>query len=284
MGVGKQTGPFRVDKDRGSGAMGTVYRGVYTQSGIHVAIKVMAPGLGTTNTNATQRFEREGAILKQLRHPNIVRLFAVGKTHGTRYYAMEYIEGESLDKVMARRDRMSWEEVVALGQQLCAALQHAHDKGVIHRDLKPSNLMILRDGTLKLTDFGIAKDLDSTSLTSANCTVGTASYMSPEQCRGERDLTSKSDLYSLGIVFYELVTGRKPFNADNAMEMFLLHVSGTFERPSRLVPQLPVWFDNLICQLLEKKPDQRPLDATMDASTLDSIQEKVEAPCSAGVA
>jgi serine/threonine-protein kinase len=249
---------------------------------MRVAIKVMAPGL-CTNKTALARFEREAAILKQLKHPNIVRLFGVGKAHGTRYYAMEYVEGESLDKVMARRDRMTWEEVVTLGQQLCAALQHAHEKGVIHRDLKPSNLMILPDGTLKLTDFGIAKDLDSTALTSANCTVGTASYMSPEQCRGERNLTNKSDLYSLGIVFYELVTGRKPFVAENAMEMFLLHVNGTFARPSRLVLDLPVWFDNLICQLLEKEPQHRPLDAAMVAHTLTTIQEKVEAQLSAGV-
>ena len=100
---------------------------------------------------------------------------------------MEYVQGESLDRVMARRDRMSWEEVVDLGQQLCAALQHAHEKGIIHRDLKPSNLMILSDGTLKLTDFGIAKDIDVTGLTGANSTIGTAAYMSPEQCRGDRD-------------------------------------------------------------------------------------------------
>jgi serine/threonine protein kinase len=283
MLVGQQIGPFRIDKEVGSGAMGTVYRGTYTKNGSRVAIKIMAPGLGTTNSNAAQRFEREADILKQLRHPNIVRLFGVGKTHGTRYYAMEFVEGESLDKVMARRERMTWEEVVALGQQLCSALQHAHEKGVIHRDLKPSNLMLLPDGTLKLTDFGIAKDLDSTALTSANCTVGTASYMSPEQCRGERDMTNKSDLYSLGVVFYELVTGRKPFNADNAMEMFIQHVSGDFERPSRLVLDLPVWFDNLICQMLEKKPEHRPLDAAMIAHTLNTIQEKVEAQQSAGV-
>jgi serine/threonine-protein kinase len=285
MLVGQKIGPFLIDKELGSGAMGTVYRGVYGDSGVFVAVKVMALGLGTTNSNAAQRFEREAAILKQLRHPNIVRWFAHGKIPGTntRWYAMEYVEGESLDKVMGRRERMTWEEIISLGQQLCSALQHAHEKGVIHRDLKPSNLMILPDGTLKLTDFGIAKDLDSTALTSANCTVGTASYMSPEQCRGEKDMTSKSDLYSLGVVFYELVTGRKPFNADNAMEMFMQHVSGKFERPSRLVPDLPVWFDNLICQLLEKKPEHRPLDATMVASTLNTIQEKVEAQQSAGV-
>jgi serine/threonine-protein kinase len=143
--------------------------------------------------------------------------------------------------------------------------------------------MVLSDGTLKLTDFGIAKDLDVTQLTSANCTVGTAAYMSPEQCKGERDLTIKSDLYSLGVLLYELITGRKPFNAENAMDMFLQHVSGTFERPSRQVLELPVWLDTLICQLLEKKPEQRPLNAAMVGSVLDSIKEKVEAQQSAGV-
>src|SRR5207244_2745486 len=142
--------------------------------------------------------------------------------------AMDYVQGESLDKTLARRDRFSWEEVVTLGQQLCSALQHAHDKGVIHRDLKPSNLMVLADGTLKLTDFGIAKDLDVTALTEAHCTVGTASYMSPEQCRGQA-LTHKSDIYSLGIVFYELLTGKKPFVSENVMDMFMMHVKGKFE-------------------------------------------------------
>src|SRR5207248_1928243 len=115
-----------------------------------------------------------------------------------------------------------------------------------------------------------------------NCTVGTAAYMSPEQCRGERDLTSRSDLYSLGVMFYELVTGQKPFKADSPMDMFMLHVQGTFERPSRLVLDIPVWLDNLICQLLEKKPEQRPRDAAMVAETLSRIKEKVEAQRSAG--
>src|SRR5438132_13260518 len=102
-----------------------------------------------------------------------------------------------------------------MGQQLCAALQHAHEKGIIHRDLKPANLMVLADGKVKLTDFGIAKDTDVTALTAANSTLSTASYMSTEQCKGARDLTAKSDLYSIGILFYELLTVRKPFNAEN---------------------------------------------------------------------
>jgi eukaryotic-like serine/threonine-protein kinase len=282
MLVGHKIGPFTVDKELGAGAMGAVYRARNVETGERVAIKVIAPGLAANETSM-KRFKREADILKQLKHPNIVRLVLTGRFAGTPFYAMEYVEGESLDRVMARRGRISWEEVVALTRQLCGALEHAHDNGIIHRDLKPSNVMVLADGTVKLMDFGIAKDMDVTALTSANCTVGTASYMSPEQCRGERDLTLKSDLYSLGVMFYELVTGQKPFKADNPMDMFMLHVNGKFERPSRLVLDIPVWLDNLICQLLEKKPDQRPLNAAAVAESLDRIKEKVEAQRSAGV-
>jgi serine/threonine-protein kinase len=282
MLVGQKFGPFLIDKELGSGAMGTVYRATYEKTGQQVALKVMIAGLGTSDT-AHARFEREGEILKQLNHPNIVKLFGVGRSHGTRYYAMEYIQGEPMDKVFQRRGRFPWEEVASIARQLCGALQHAHEQGIIHRDLKPSNLMMLPDGTIKLTDFGIAKDLDVTQLTAANCTVGTAAYMSPEQCRGDKSMTFKSDLYSLGVVLYEFVAGRKPFTAEVPMEMFLLHIKGKFERPSRHVMDIPVWFDTLICQLLEKKPEQRPRDAAAVSEALDRITEKVSAQTSAGV-
>ena len=185
MLVGQQIGPFKIERELGAGAMGAVYRGTYAKTGKKVAVKVMLPG-AAENEQAQRRFEREAAILKQLGHRNIVKFYGAGVHQGMRYYAMEYVEGESLDRVMARRGRMSWEEVVALGQQLCSALQHAHERGIVHRDIKPSNIMVLRDGTLKLTDFGIAKDLDVTQLTSANCTVGTASYMSRPPVRRAR--------------------------------------------------------------------------------------------------
>jgi serine/threonine-protein kinase len=279
---GKKIGPFVIEKELGAGNMGAVYLARHSQTGARMAIKVMAPNMGSNKT-ALARFEREAAILKQLRHPNIVGYHGTGRLHGAPLYLMEYIEGESLDHVMQRRGRITWEEVVALGEQLCSGLQHAHEKGIIHRDLKPSNLMVLPDGTVKLTDFGIAKDLDVTQITEANCTVGTAAYMSPEQCRGERNLTLKSDLYSLGIMFYELLTGRKPFQAETPMDMFLQHVNGTFERPSRQVLDIPVWLDTLVCQLLEKKPEQRPLDAATVGQALSQIREKVEAQQSAGV-
>jgi serine/threonine-protein kinase len=282
MLVGQQLGPFAVEKELGSGAMGAVYLARYTKTNQRVAVKIMAPGLGC-NEKALERFEREAEILKKLRHPNIVRLFGHGRFHGTPYYAMEYIEGESLDRVMQRRGRFPWEEVVGLGQQLCDALQEAHQQGIIHRDLKPSNLMLLPNGTLKLTDFGIARDLSSDRLTSAYCTVGTAAYMSPEQCRGEANLTHKSDLYSVGVLLYELLTGTRPFQATTAMEVFHLHAEGTFERPTRMVLDIPVWLDTLVCQLLEKKPEHRPFDAATVALALDQVVEKVSAQQSAGV-
>src|SRR6266851_496008 len=272
MRVGQRVGPFEVEKQLGGGAMGSVYRARYCKTGQKVALKVMLVGLGGNET-ALARFEREAEVLKQLSHRNIVRFYVASRFEGAPYYAMEYIQGESLDQVLKRRGRLTWEEVVDLGRQICAALQHAHEQGIVHRDLKPSNLMLTADGTLKLTDFGIAKDLDVTQLTAANCTVGTASYMSPEQCRGERNLTHKSDLYSFGVVLYEFLTGQRPFLAETTMDMFLAHVNGTFERPSRLVLDIPIWLDTLVCQLMEKDPDKRPLNAAMVADSLNRVLE-----------
>ncbi len=288
MLVGKDLGPYRVESELGCGAMGTVYQAVRRDSGKRVAIKAIAYGL-LSNETAVERFEREAEILKQLKHPNIVRFIGTGAYKGagsqrkTPFFIMEYVEGESLDKLLVRRGSLPWDEVVELGRQLCSALRHAHEKGVIHRDLKPSNLMILKDGTLKLTDFGIAKGADLTTLTGTNCTVGTAAYMSPEQCKGEKNLSPKSDLYSTGVVFYELLTGRKPFQAESPIDMFQAHVFAEFERPSRFVMDIPVWLDTLVCQLLEKKPEHRPFDAAMVAKVLDEIEQKVADQRSAGV-
>jgi serine/threonine-protein kinase len=282
MKLGERVGPFDIEKQVGCGAMGTVYRARYRKTGQRVAIKVLAPG-AADNSTALARFEREAEVLKQLNHRNIVRFYIASHHDGAPYYAMEFVEGEPLNEILERRGRLPWEEVVELGKQICAALQHAHDQGIIHRDLKPSNLMLMRDGTCKLTDFGIAKDLDVTQLTAANCTVGTAAYMSPEQCKGERGLTNKSDLYSLGVVLYELLTGQKPFKAETTMEMFLAHVKGKVERPSRQVLDIPVWLDTLVCQLLEKKPEHRPYDALVVTQALEQVAEKVAAQRSAGV-
>lgn len=286
MLIGQKLGPFLIEKELGSGAMGTVYRANFEHEGknIRVALKVVALGL-LGNKSAMDRFHREASILKQLKHPHIVRLIATpnpNKPSKTPFIAMEYIEGESLDHVLSRRGKLGWEEVVDYAKQLCSALQYAHEKGIIHRDLKPSNLMVTTDGKLKLTDFGIAKDTDVTALTGANSTIGTAAYMSPEQCRGEKDLTNKSDLYSLGIVLFELLTGRKPFTAETTVDMFMKHVQEVPPRPSRFVSDLPVWLDNLIMFLLEKDKEIRPLDAATVGRMLADIEYKMQNQQSAG--
>lgn len=275
MLAGQKIGPFAIEKELGSGSMGTVYRARYIPDQRLVALKVIAFGL-SGNDSALQRFEREAGILEQLKHPNIVKLFGSGKWRKTPFFAMDYIDGESLDRIIARRDRFTWQEVIGIGKQLCSALQYAHEKGIIHRDLKPSNLMVTRDGTIKLTDFGIAKDVDVTALTGANNTIGTAAYMSPEQCRGDKNLSGKSDLYSLGIVFFELLTGRKPFIAESSVDMFMMHVNEPAPRvrgqPGCL--DIPQALDTLVHQLMEKKKDHRPLDAAMVMTALDEIEEK----------
>lgn len=284
MLVGQQIGPFEIEKELGSGAMGTVYRAKFHRNGkvIPVAIKMIALGL-LGNEGAMARFEREANILKQLRHNNIVKLYATGAYRKTPFIAMEYIDGEALDRVLARRGRLTWEEVATYGKHLCEALQYAHEKGIIHRDLKPSNLMVTREGVLKLTDFGIAKDTDVTALTGANSTIGTAAYMSPEQCKGDRNLTHKSDLYSLGIVFFELLSGKKPFYADTTVDMFLKHVNERPPRLGKIVQELPPKFEALILQLLEKDKEDRPTDAAWVARILAEIEEDVFARKSVGL-
>jgi len=276
MLLGKEFGPFVVDKELGSGAMGTVVRAKHTKKGKLVAIKLMSLALGTSEA-AQKRFTREVEILRQLDHPNIVKYLGSGKYHGAPFYIMEYVEGESLDHILNREKKLPWERVIEIGMNLCAALEHAHAKGIIHRDLKPSNLMVLPNGIVKLTDFGIAKDTDVTALTAANSTVGTAAYMSPEQCRGVRDITLKTDLYSMGIMFYELLTGRKPFVGETPMEVFLQHANNReYKRPNEINQEIPLWLNELVCQLMEKDPSKRPHNAKAVADTLQLIKDKIE--------
>jgi serine/threonine-protein kinase len=289
MEIGQKLGPFTIEEELGSGAMGTVYRVTYRDDSGRaqpMALKIISFGLAGNET-AVARFEREHSILKQLKHPNIVRSYAFGRYKGTPFFSMEFVQGESLDHILARRLRFSWEEIVLMGKQICSALQYAHEKGIIHRDLKPSNLMRLEDGTVKLTDFGIAKDMDVTALTGANATVGTAAYMSPEQCRGE-NITAKSDLYSLGVVFFELLTGRKPFVAESPVDMFMKHVNEAPPRPNWVLKgsssgEIPTWLETIVLQMLEKKPEHRPLNAQIIADALEEGLQKYYSGQSAAV-
>lgn len=273
--VGQMVGPFEILGRLGSGAMGIVYKARYT-NGALVALKLLPGSAATLESENLLRFEREAKILQQLKHPHIVRLYGTGRHRGAPYYAMEYVSGESLSEVLYRKGRLNWHEVAELSRQLCEALQHAHDQGVIHRDLKPSNLMITRDGSLRLADFGIAKDLDQTTqLTGTHCAVGTAAYMAPEQCRAQ-NITPRTDLYSLGVVMFELLTGSRPFNGETSMEIFQKHLSEKPQKPSRLVHDIPGTFDTLVLQLLEKESHDRPPDARTVAEALTRIEERQE--------
>src|SRR5512135_266345 len=195
--IGEQLGSYRIEAILGTGAMGVVYRAINDSTGRQAAVKVISGEVGQKG-KLHERFRREAEILQQFRHPNIVRFLALGRFKGTSYFAMEFVPGETLEQMLRRRGPFPWREVVDLGIQLCDALHYAHEHGVVHRDLKPSNLMITTGGELKLTDFGIAKDLDATALTATGRTLGTAAYMAPEQIRGTPAISHKTDLYAMG--------------------------------------------------------------------------------------
>lgn len=273
--TGRTLGPFFIEGHLGQGAMGTVYRARHVKTGKAAAIKVMLEQI-TQSPNLAARFEREISILSQFRHPHIVRIYGSSVQDGIRYYAMEMIVGQSLDDIMDREDRLSCSQTAALMIQLCDALQKVHENGIIHRDLKPGNVMVTGDGTVKLTDFGIAKDVSSlhdTRLTRADQTVGTVAYMSPEQLTGS-DLTPRSDLYSLGILIYQLLTGRLPFEGDTVYEYLQQRVGNQFSPPSDLDHSIPLEMDYIVRDLLKPLPSDRPRDAYMVMQRLIEIQKK----------
>ena len=273
--IGQKLGSFRVESELGSGAMGVVYLGTQDGKERPVAIKVIAAeqmGKG----RSLDRFLREATILEQFRHPNIVRYLARGKSGATYYYAMEYVPGRTLDAILSKSETIPWRTVVGLGIQLCDALQYAHDRGIVHRDLKPSNLMVNDNGQLKLTDFGIAKDLDGTALTVTGRTLGTAAYMAPEQIRGTPAVSHKTDLYALGCVFYQMLTGQPPFTGTSPVVLLHAHINQPVPRPSLKVEEIPRALDDLVVALMAKDPTARPWDAALVGETLRDLKAKAD--------
>ena len=187
---------------------------------------------------------------------------------------MEYVPGETLEQMLQQRGPLPWREVVDLGIQICDALHYAHEHGVVHRDLKPSNLMITTEGKLKLTDFGIAKDLDATALTATGRTLGTAAYMAPEQIRGTPAVSHKTDLYALGVVFYQMLTGQPPFEGTSPVVLMHCHLNEPPPRPSAKVPEIPKALDDLIVKLMAKAPADRPWDAAAVGVALTELRDK----------
>jgi serine/threonine-protein kinase len=270
----RQLGPFVINEKLGGGGMGVVYRAQYTKTGQIVALKLLPDEL-SENPRLVARFERELEILKKLKHPNIVPCYGGGKLGNQRFFAMELVTGGSLAGMLKKRGKLPWEEVIRLGLQICSALEHAHEQGIIHRDLKPANLLIGKDGKLKLADFGIARDLDATGLTATGRTVGTFAYMAPEQVKGEPPVSQKTDLYALGCVLFELLTGKPPFDAPSAPELMFQHIQKKPPRVASVALDCPVWLDALVAHLLEKEPENRPRDALAVSQALREVEEKV---------
>jgi serine/threonine-protein kinase len=269
-----RVGPYLIERKIGAGGMGTVYYGRHEQTGEEAAIKVLPASLAREE-GFIARFGREIDAMKKMANPHIVRLAESGVDGETYFYSMEYIDGETLTARLRRDRRIDWRETIDIAMQLCSALKAAHDTGVVHRDLKPSNILLAEDGTVKLTDFGVAQVFAGTKLTATGGIIGTAEFMSPEQAQGRRT-NKKSDLYSLGAVMYVMLTGRPPFSGKTTLEVIHKHRYGRFDRPRMIVPDTPHWLDEIVCQLLEKDPDKRVADAYVLSKKLQEVLSKVE--------
>lgn len=257
--IGRTLDRYRLMSLLGEGGMGAVYVAEDTTLGREVAIKILRPELAA-NPDLVQRFLTEATTLAKLGHPQIATLFELKQDSSTVYMVMELVRGDNLEVVRQRRGALPWPEAAEIARQTLAALHYAHRRGVVHRDIKPSNLMIDEHGGIKVMDFGIARVLGTAKATRTGHVVGTAEYMAPEQITG-REVDGRTDLYALGVVLYELVTGHGPFDATSDYGLMKAHVEAAVEAPGRQLPDLPAWFDDIIVRLLAKSPEDRFVDA-----------------------
>jgi eukaryotic-like serine/threonine-protein kinase len=270
----RRVGPFELERKLGVGGMGVVYLGTYLKNGRKMAVKVLAPEM-SADGRLLRRFLREMAILSRLRHPHIVRYYGGGKDKTQHFYAMEYMDGGSVEQMLKKKGRFGWEETINYCRQVALALEYAHNHGIIHRDLKPANLFMGKDGLVKLGDFGIARDTQATALTAAGRTVGTYAYMAPEQISGKPPVSRKTDLYALGCVMFEMLTGKPPFTAPTAAEMLFAHLEEEPPDVASTAPDCPEPVGRLVSKLLEKDPEERFYDALALQVALDEVTQKV---------
>ncbi|MEM9701135.1 MAG: serine/threonine-protein kinase, partial [Planctomycetota bacterium] len=271
-GKPRRLGPFTMGRRLGVGGMGVVYAAEFTKGDRRtVAVKVLTPSLAA-DPKVRKRFSREMEIFKKLRHPHIVRYFGGGQTGGKLFYAMELLSGGSVEDYLRNAGPVDWRRAVDIAAQTADALHHAHSQGVIHRDLKPANLFIDTKGDIKLGDFGIARDANATALTAAGRTVGTYAYMAPEQISSAMEVGPKTDLYALGCVLHELLTGKPPFSAQNPAK--LLHSHMTEPPPRVRSPDCPRWLADLVDAMLAKDPADRPFDALAVRELLRELAEE----------
>jgi serine/threonine-protein kinase len=249
-------GRYRLENVIGRGGMALVYRACDTELGSPVAVKILADNLAA-DPELRRRFLREAQLAGRLSHPNVVRVLGQGEEAGRPYIVLEHVDGRSVGEELARVGRFPPERACELGAQAAAGLAAAHEQGLVHRDVKPQNLLLTADDGLKVTDFGIARASDGTQLTQIGTILGTTAYLAPEQAAGQ-EAAAPADVYGLGVVLYELLTGRPPYEASSVAELVLARGSRDPVPPGELAPGIPVDVESLVLRCLRPEPELRP--------------------------
>lgn len=250
---------YKILSKLGSGGMAEVYKAHCLILNRTVAIKVLRPQFAS-NEEFVERFRREAQAAASLSHPNIVSIYDVGKDGEHYYIVMEYVSGTSLKEAIRRSGHLPPQKAARISWQILAALQHAHENGIVHRDIKPHNVMVTSDERVKVTDFGIARALSASTLTETGTIIGTVNYFSPEQARGDA-VEAQSDIYSSGVVLYEMLTGTVPFRGESPISIALQHLQTTVTPPTELNPAIPAGLERIVLKALEKNPWRRYQDA-----------------------
>lgn len=254
--IGKKLdGRYEITELIGVGGMAEVYKGVDVIDNKNVAIKILKKEYAE-NEEFLRRFRNESKAIAVLSHPNIVKIYDVGFSEKIQYIVMEYIDGITLKEYIEEERVLTWKDTVHFVIQILRALQHAHDKGIVHRDIKPQNIMLFSDGTIKVMDFGIAKFASEQGKTATDQAIGSVHYISPEQASGNVT-DAKSDIYSVGAMMYEMLTGRKAFDSDNPVAIAVMHMHDTPDRPRSVNPDIPDGLEEIILRAMEKDPADR---------------------------
>lgn len=255
--IGKRLdGRYSIESLVGVGGMANVYRGTDLKTGNQIAVKVLKDEF-LDNEELVRRFKNESKAISILSHPNIVKVYDVSVTDKLQYIVMEYVDGITLKEYLKQRGgALTWKETVHFATQILSALQHAHSKGIIHRDVKPQNIMLLADGSIKMMDFGIARFSRAQSQTVSDKAIGSVHYISPEQAKGERT-DARTDIYSVGVMLYEMLSGRLPFDGDGAVSIAIMQISEKPKPLAEIAPQTPAGLRQITEKAMEKDPDKR---------------------------
>lgn len=263
---------YRLKRLVGIGGMAMVFEADDLLKKTTVAVKILKEEFAADEVSV-QRFINESKAVLMLSHPNIVKIFDVSVKGEYKYIVMEYIDGITLKAYMQRKGTLSVKETIAYSIQILRALEHAHLGGVVHRDIKPQNIMLLRSGQIKVTDFGIAKLPDAKTLTATDKAIGTVYYISPEQAAGEKGIDRRTDLYSVGVLMYEMITGKLPFDGENPVSIALKQISEEPKPPRELNPDIPEGLEQIILFAMEKDKDKRFQTATQMIDLLKRVRE-----------